>query len=215
MSAELLGAAAQLSALAFSTSITPGPNNLMLLSSGQRFGLRRTLAHCAGVTVGLGAMLALSYAGLRGAIGDMHGLVDVLSLACAAYLLKLAWPKPAAQPGARKEAAAPIGFVAALGFQFVNPKVWGMTAAGVSMVLALPVPDLARVLLLVGVFCAFNLPCITLWAAAGARLDAWLRTPSSRRRFEWTMTALLLATAATMAAPALQQAAARFATLLH
>ncbi len=37
---------------AFATSVTPGPNNMMLLASGVNFGFSRTLPHMLGISIG-------------------------------------------------------------------------------------------------------------------------------------------------------------------
>jgi len=51
---------------AFVTSVTPGPNNMMLLASGVNFGLRRTVPHMLGVSLGHALMVLLMGFGLSG-----------------------------------------------------------------------------------------------------------------------------------------------------
>ena len=87
LTAELLGAFA---VFAFVASITPGPNNAMLLASGANFGLRATLPHLAGITAGFFALLIAVGAGLGGLFTAYPVLHRVLGYAGAAYLLYLA-----------------------------------------------------------------------------------------------------------------------------
>ena len=49
---------------AFVSSITPGPNNLMLMASRANFGYRRTIPHMLGIGLGFSIMLLLVGAGL-------------------------------------------------------------------------------------------------------------------------------------------------------
>src|ERR1700688_929488 len=72
-------------------SITPGPNNLMLLSSGARFGLRRTLPHLLGITSGFLLVLLVTYAGVGAIILTYPSLKNVLTVACVLYLLWLGY----------------------------------------------------------------------------------------------------------------------------
>ncbi|MBT8411961.1 MAG: LysE family transporter, partial [Octadecabacter sp.] len=72
---------------AFVSSITPGPNNLMLMASGANFGVRRTLQHMLGVSLGHGFMVFLVGLGL-GSVFDAYPQVRLVMLAlCTAYLL--------------------------------------------------------------------------------------------------------------------------------
>ena len=51
-------------AFAVVAAVTPGPNNLMLMTSGVKFGFARTLPHLAGVVLGFSLMVALVGLGL-------------------------------------------------------------------------------------------------------------------------------------------------------
>ncbi|MDB5973000.1 MAG: hypothetical protein JWQ90_5450 [Hydrocarboniphaga sp.] len=197
---------AQLAALAFGTSITPGPNNLMLLSSGLRFGVRRTLPHCFGVSAGLALVLLLAYFGLGALLSRVPALQALLSITGALYLLWLAKVTASADPrkpldAGSGAAAQPMSLGAAVAFQFINPKVWGMAASGVSLVLAADVSDVMRAPLLVGVYCLLNLPCISLWVVAGSGMRRHLAEPRLRRLFNCVNAALVAATALWMLKP--------------
>ncbi|THF54673.1 LysE family translocator [Pseudothauera rhizosphaerae] len=175
-------------------SVTPGPNNLMLASSGVNFGLRRTLPHLAGISVGFGVQMLLLGGALAWVMNWLDALRPLLVAAGCGYLLWLAWRQTrAGQPGAGGQ-GRPLGFVGAALFQWVNPKGW-MMVLNVAL-LFLPRGagwDAAATLALL---CALvNLPCIALWAVAGDRLRHRLREPRLLALFNGTMAGMLAATA--------------------
>lgn len=181
-----------LSAYAFVSSITPGPNNLMLMSSGVNFGLRRTVPHALGVGIGFTMMIVLVGIGLMGLFDLFPQLSLVLKIASVAYLLWLAWKiAHAAAPGEGKASAAkPMSFTQAVLFQWVNPKAWSMALSAIA--LYAPHRDFHTVLLVAGIFGIINLPSTSLWAVLGLGLRNWLSNPARLRVFNWTMAALLV-----------------------
>ena len=122
MTAELLLAFA---GFAFVSSVTPGPNNAMLLASGVNYGFRRTVPHIAGISLGCVAMLILVGLGLGRLFAAVPQLYLILRYAGAAYLLWLAWKIATAGPMTDQKAASrPMTFWQAAAFQWVNPKAW-------------------------------------------------------------------------------------------
>ena len=95
MSHDLLTA---LVVFAFVSSITPGPNNLMLMASGANFGFLRTLPHMLGVGLGFVFMVVLVGAGLVQVFDAYPVSYTVLRIVSVAYLLWLAWKIAHAAP---------------------------------------------------------------------------------------------------------------------
>ncbi len=189
MSLELLPA---LMAFAFVTSVTPGPNNLMLMASGANFGLRRTAPHALGVALGFVAMAAATGLGLGAALEAAPWAEAVLKAASAAYMLWLAWRiARAAAPEARASGGRPFTFLQAAAFQWVNPKAWAMALGAMSLYAA--DGAVASVAIVATVFGAVNLPSVGVWAALGTQLRRLLTSPWRLRAFNWTMAALLVA----------------------
>lgn len=179
---------------AFVSSITPGPNNLMLLASGVNFGFRRTMPHMLGIGAGFTLMVALTGWGLAGLFALWPPLHGVLTVASVAYLLWLAWKIAHAAPPAPGEAAGrPFGFWQAAGFQWVNPKAWSMALTASTLYLP-PGGGNQAILALALVFGAINLPCVSSWAAMGSLLRGWLADPARLRLFNGAMAVLLVAT---------------------
>ncbi|WP_447762338.1 LysE family translocator [Sphingopyxis panaciterrae] len=181
-----------LSAFALVSSITPGPNNMMLMASGANFGLRRTVPHALGVGVGFTLMIILVGVGLMG-LFDLFPILNlVLKVVSVAYLLWLAWKiANAAAPDTSGSAQGkPMTFVQAMLFQWVNPKAWSMALSAIA--LYAPDRNFAAVLLVAVVFGIVNLPSTSLWAVMGQALRGWLSSPARLRAFNWTMAALLV-----------------------
>src|SRR3954464_12078515 len=106
------------------TSVTPGPNNVMLTATGANVGIRRGMPHLLGITFGFGAMLFLLTAGLATALTENATLMLVLKVGGIVVLLCLAWKVATSGRARSVEGKRPIGFLGAVAFQWINPKAW-------------------------------------------------------------------------------------------
>ena len=178
------------------SSITPGPNNLMLLSSGARFGFVRTLPHLMGVTIGFTVMVILVGAGIAGIFQAVPQLHEVLKIVSVVYVLYLAWKiatGPTRFDGSPRDSARPMSFLQAALFQWVNPKAWSMAVTAVTGYAPSHNPLLALAATAV-LFGAINLPCVGLWTVLGTQLRSVLSTPTRFRVFNVTAALLLAGT---------------------
>lgn len=177
---------------AFVSSVTPGPNNTMLLASGANHGFRRTVPHIAGISLGCMAMLLLVGLGLGQAFAAAPWLYGVLRWVGAAYLLWLAWK--IATAGAVKDGAGggrPLTFWQAAAFQWVNPKAWVMVVGAVSAYA--PRDDFGRSVAVLAVLLGLvNVPSVCVWAGFGTALRPWLSHPGRVRAFNIGMALLLV-----------------------
>ena len=177
---------------AFVTSVTPGPNNMMLLASGVNFGFRRTLPHMLGISAGHSLMVFLVGLGLAGLFKTWPPALTGLKILSVAYMLWLAWKiAHASAPGQGRQRPQPFTFLQAAAFQWVNPKARAMSLGAVTAYVATPSP--MAYLAVDATFVAVNLPSVSLWAAAGQGLQRWLQKPSRLSAFNWTMATLLVA----------------------
>jgi threonine/homoserine/homoserine lactone efflux protein len=179
---------------AFASSVTPGPNNMMLIASGVNFGLRRTLWHIAGINVGFPVMLLLSGLGL-GQVFQRYPLIyTALKVVGIAYMLWLAWKIARSGPVGEGGAAAgkPMTFWQAAAFQWVNPKAWAMVVGAIA---AYTVPEnyTGSLLIITGVYALTGTPGSLVWAAFGAALRNFLRDPVKVKWFNLAMAFLLVA----------------------
>jgi threonine/homoserine/homoserine lactone efflux protein len=174
-------------------SITPGPNNTMLLASGLNFGFSRTIPHMLGVTCGFFVLVVAVGFGL-GAVFQAYPLMyTLLRYAGAAYLLYLAWkiahsgPMSDSEPGESR----PISYLGAAAFQWVNPKAWIMAIGAITTYTPMQ-GYFTNVIVIAGVFAIINLPSVGLWAACGTLLRNVLKDRRWLRLFNWGMAALLV-----------------------
>lgn len=176
----------------FVSSITPGPNNVMLTASGANFGYQRSVPHMLGITCGGVFMLLMVGAGLGALFAQLPWLYAVLQGIGAVYLLWLAWKiATCGQAGTAQAKPQPLGFWQAAAFQWVNPKAWlmsvGVVAAYTSQQAYWP-----SLLLGMAVMLVVNYPCISVWTLFGSAVRRWLQSPRALQWFNWTMAGLLL-----------------------
>ncbi|MBR9762899.1 MAG: LysE family translocator [Rhodobacteraceae bacterium] len=174
-------------------TITPGPNNLMVMASGANFGYRRTVPHMMGIAVGFSVMILLVGLGLM-QVFDLYPVArQVLMVGCGIYLLYLAWKIAHAAPPENSAAAQgrPMTFLQAAAFQWVNPKAWAMGMSAIT--LYAPERNLTYVLLIAGCFAVVAIPSNTVWILMGQQLRRLLNRPAMLRAFNWTMAVLLVA----------------------
>jgi threonine/homoserine/homoserine lactone efflux protein len=177
---------------AFVTSVTPGPNNMMLIASGANFGFWRTVPHMLGISIGHMAMTLIVGLGLAGLVQQEPRILIVLKWVSVAYLLWLAWKLAhAAAPGEAKASGTPMTFLGAALFQWVNPKAWTMSLGAVTAYATNPTP--LTVALIALTFGTVNLPSVSVWTLAGQQLRRFLTSPGRLIAFNWTMAALLVA----------------------
>lgn len=181
---------------AFVTSVTPGPNNLMLLASGVNFGLRRTVPHLLGVGLGFAVMVALVGLGLGRVLAAWPPVYTAMKVAGVAYLLWLAWKLAGAgalraEDGSDAPGGRPMTFLGAAAFQWVNPKGWVM-AVTATATYSVPERFTASALLVALVFGLVSLPASGSWAVFGVWLRRWLAEPRVVRVFNVTMAVLLV-----------------------
>lgn len=184
-----------LAVFAFVSSITPGPNNIMLWGSGMNFGFRRTSPHLAGVNLGFASLILVTNLGLGTIFLRFPTLNLILRIVGSAYLLFLAYKIATSGHTAKGAAAAsPMTFVQAATFQYVNPKAWLMAATAASAFLPDDQPLLVGASLLTGVFVAINLPCISTWALAGSAIGRLLTNERRRQAVNGVLGLLLVGT---------------------
>jgi len=179
----------------FVTSVTPGPNNLMLLASGVNFGFRRTVPHMLGISAGFASLLLAVGFGLGALLAAFPPLHVALKIAGGSYLVYLAWRIAMSRSMASKgeERSRPMRFVEAALFQWVNPKAWVMAITGMA-VYTNPQRPFLSVLVIALAFTIVNLPSVSSWAAFGMALRGFLSEPARLKGFNIAMGLLLVAT---------------------
>jgi threonine/homoserine/homoserine lactone efflux protein len=177
---------------AFVSSVTPGPNNLMLMTSGANYGIWRTMPHFLGVVFGFALMIVLVGLGLL-QIFDAYPLShEILRLCSIAYLSYLAWKIATAQVSVAQAGAKPLNALQAALFQWVNPKAWAMALTALTVYA--PSQGLTAVILVALVCVMVNTPSVFVWVVLGSRLQHLLGSATRLRIFNRVMALMLLAT---------------------
>lgn len=182
-----------LAVFSFVAFATPGPNNLMLMTSGLNYGFRRTVPHLLGVDLGFCAMIVVVGLGFRPLFEAYPWVYTVMKILGTGYLLYLAWLIARAGPvehGA--ERGRPFTFLQAAAFQWVNPKAWGI-AIGI-ITAYVPQQNFAFNVVLVALLLIIpSVPVSGSWVLFGTRLKSFLQSPAALRRFNMVMALLLVA----------------------
>ncbi|ULJ72913.1 LysE family translocator [Rhizobium gallicum] len=177
---------------AFTTSITPGPNNMMLFASGVNFGFRRTVPHMLGIGAGFFSLLLGVGLGLGALLRTVPALYTALKFAGGIYLVWIAWKIATSRAlSGGKDSVKPMSFLAAAAFQWVNPKAWVMAVTAMATYTN-PDLHLASVLIVGLAFAAVNIPSVSTWAGFGSALSEWLSDPVRLKWFNVTMAVLLV-----------------------
>lgn len=170
---------------------TPGPNNVLLTSSGANFGYRRTLPHILGIVIGGAGLTMAACLGLGALLSAWPVLRRGLQVAGALYLLWLAWRLWGSAVG-RAEMRRPLSFTQGAAFQLVNPKSWTRAITVAAVFMPRGAEPVQGALFVSGAGMLIGLPCISMWALFGVAIRRVLDDPRRRRVFNAIM-ALTLA----------------------
>jgi len=199
---------ASLLGFALLTSITPGPNNLLLMSSGAVFGWRRTLPHLVGVQVGFAILVASAVFGLGGLVERWPGLVTGVKVAGAVWLCWMAWrfmrasgtsdaalAREPSEPLGSEAISRPFRFHEAVLFQWINPKAMLLALSGAAAYVGIAEEPGQRLLIIGGSFLLSGTIASTTWTTAGEIVHRAMASGSSAQWIARGMAALLLITA--------------------
>ncbi|MBD9414644.1 LysE family translocator [Pseudomonas sp. PDM16] len=177
---------------AFVATITPGPTNILALSHGARFGVRATLPLVLGACLAAALIVLLVGLGLGEALLRYPRVQLAMSWLGALWLSWLAWQllRSAATPLNTTDERE-LGPLGAAALQLVNPKVWMMAVAVVSVFAAGSEDKAARVLQLSLIFLLLAVPSMTAWALLGAGSARLLQSPKRMQRFNQALAVLL------------------------
>jgi threonine/homoserine/homoserine lactone efflux protein len=195
----MIASLASLALFCFAMSATPGPNNVMVMASAARYGVRRTLPHVFGITFGFPLMLGLVGAGIGAIIVASPPIHHAFEAAAALFMLWLAWriatagAPHAAAPDSR---ARPLTFFEAALFQWVNPKAWVIAVAAIALytrgAAELHGGFWIDIAVIATAFALICLPTLLGWAAFGRSAGVFLKSELHFRLFNAAMAALLV-----------------------
>ncbi len=187
------------------SSLSPGPNNMMLMASGANFGFRRTLPHILGIMFGFAILLLSVGFGLLKIFDTYPLLYDILKYTGIIYLLYLSYKiattttnleKTSPQQTKKnikpsKSGARPLRFFEAAAFQFINPKGVMMAISFFATYLP-PHYNWQVVIFVLFVDALVTVLHCSLWVVMGASLSRFLRRGQRQKYFNWAMAILLV-----------------------
>ncbi len=177
----------------FSAAFTPGPNNIMLMSSGLNHGVRASLPHLFGIVLGVPTMFLAVGFGFTFFLEQTPSLYAVIKILGILYLLYLAWLIASSAPSSLdSDAAAPFTFFQAALFQWVNPKAWMM---GTGAIAAFSNADAAlggQIFIMAFVFMLMAIPSAGVWLVLGSWLKRFFRNARYLIIFNRTMAIILV-----------------------
>jgi threonine/homoserine/homoserine lactone efflux protein len=173
---------------------TPGPNNIMVLSSGLTYGFRRTLPHIAGITIGFAFMVGAVGLGFGTIFLAYPVLQTILKYAGAAYLIYLAVVIAMSEPvtPGQDNRRGPMTFWGAAMFQWVNVKGWVMvigTITAYAGIASFP----WNIAIQVALSLLLGVASTSTWTLSGSSLRSFMTSPRAVRAFNIVMAVLLLA----------------------
>lgn len=173
---------------------TPGPNNLMLMTAGARFGFRRSVPHILGITFGCQTVLLAVALGLGRLLQAFPQALTILQVLGCMFLIYLAWLllRPADASAAPEQQGRPLTFWEAALFQWINPKAWMMIITAIATYTN-PQHFVTGAVVVAALFVILGIPLISAWSYAGTSLRDWLGQGQRLARFNMAMAALLVA----------------------
>lgn len=181
-----------LTGMAFAASWTPGPNNSMLASPGATYGVRATIPHALGVSLGFPVMIFLVGLGFGEIFRQSPALQQIMRYAGAAMLIWIAWKIATAEPpGKSEKTTRPLRFLEAAAFQWVNPKGW-LAATAITTQFVTADRQIQTALIVAGVFIFGGLSSTLAWAGFGRVIGSFLRTPFRLKVFNISMALMLI-----------------------
>lgn len=179
-------------AFTFVAGVTPGPNNIMLFSSGVNHGVVKSLPHYFGICLGFPLLVAAIGFGLGTLFQQFPQIHLIIKMFGILYLLFLAW-KIANSGNTNEESviSAPITFIQAAIFQWLNPKAW-VIAIGAITTFTQPNNVTHSILWIIVAYFFMGLLAMGVWLFLGASLQSFLKDAKRNQYFNWLMAALLV-----------------------
>ena len=178
----------------FATSMTPGPNNIMLLSSGLTFGYKRTIPHILGVVIGFPLMTIFVGLGLGEFFKIYPFAFTILKIVGILYLLWLAWKIANSTPKFKEndEDSKPLKFMPIVLFQWINPKNWIKIITAMSVYVTSVENATTQIIVITIIFFLTVLVSANSWAIGGVVLKKLIKSDIGIKRFNVIMAILLV-----------------------
>ena len=177
---------------AIAGSVTPGPNVLMVAAGAARNGVRATVPHIIGISGGFSLMILLVGAGLAVPLANFPAVQVAMRWLGAGWIGWIAWQIATSPAPGDGPPRAPMSFLAAVMFQWINPKAWMLALGMITAWTRADEPLLPQFIGMAAIFAIVGTPCSLVWALLGERAGKLLRSPAQLRVFNIAMAVLLV-----------------------
>ncbi|MGR5140131.1 LysE family translocator [Photobacterium sp. DNB23_23_1] len=175
------------------SSATPGPNNILVMTSGLNFGIKKSLPVLCGICLGFAFMLLIVGFGFGQVFDLFPHLHTIIKISGVLYLLYLAWLISSSSDGlGTKEQPEPLSFFNGALFQWVNPKAWVVATGAIAAFTTSNSEFAAQALIIAGTFLIVSFPCVGIWLYFGTWLKRYLNHEHHRKWFNFLMSGLLV-----------------------
>jgi len=183
-----------ITSFAFASTMTPGPNNIMLLSSGLTFGYKRTIPHALGVNFGFPIMVICVGLGVGELFEVFPFIYNILKVVGMSYLLWMAWhiANTKGAPNTEKIKDKPFTFLQAALFQWVNPKAWMAAIASTAAFITDQQIAFIQVMIISFVFFVCAILSTNSWSLGGVLLKRFIQNNRLVQIFNITMAILIV-----------------------
>ncbi len=176
----------------FVTAFTPGPNNIVASYSGFNFGIKKTIPHILGVTLGFTALIISLIIGLINIFKVYPNIQEVLKYLGTLFLLYLAFKISFSSSDNSSNSENPVKFIETFLFQFLNPKGVIVGIIVVSTYIQVDENYINYSLQVIILALLFSITSITSWTLVGRFLRKFATNEKFIKYFNYAMSVLLI-----------------------
>ena len=171
---------------------TPGPANMVLLSTGAKYGLKRAFPFVLGVILGKQLIIWPIGFGLIGVLSDMPIIFSILKIISAAYIIWLSYKIANLRLDIKELTGTPPGFIAGLIVHPLNPKAWGMIITGYTSFISQEMTIFTAILTISIILFLTQIILHPFWCWGGQRLALVVKGKNYERYLMWILASLTL-----------------------
>ena len=178
---------------AISATVTPGPNNIMIMTSGLNYGVKNSIPHLLGICFGFPVMIIVIGFGFSIVFERYPLFNEVIKVLGVVYLLYLAWLIASSSPVSLEgKKSKPLSFTQAALFQWVNPKAWVVATGAISAYTSVSSGVFSQVIVIALAFLIIAIPSLGVWLIFGVGIKKYLKSPKHQKIFNLSMALLLI-----------------------
>ncbi len=183
-----------ITSFALASTMTPGPNNIMLLSSGLTFGYKRTIPHALGINFGFPIMVICVGLGVGKLFEVFPFIYTILKVVGISYLLWMAWhiANTKGVPNTENKKDKPLTFLQAALFQWVNPKAWVMAISSTAAFITDHQIASIQVMIISCIYFLCAILSTNSWSLGGVILKRFIQNERLIQIFNITMAILII-----------------------